>query len=137
MSKLKIFVAVAVTSVLTLIADSFLGLSEYSFAISFWLINLAGLIAALISSNKVARLIFFILIGLNIVGVSHIAYVSVTTSSAPIGGLALVAVIFNINVWIFGIGASAAPNWQASVKYGKTDKRSNWTKIDQGEDPTI
>lgn len=137
MSKLKIFLAISVTSVLTLIIDSILGLGEYSFAISFWLINIAGLFAALISSNKVARLIFFVLIGLNIIGVSHIAYVSITNPAAPIGGLAIVALVFNVNVWIFGIGASAAPSWQASVKYSKTDKRSNWTKIDQGEDPTI
>ena len=137
MSKSKIFIAIAGSSVITLVIDNLLGLNAFSFATSFWLINLAGSLAALISSNKVARLIFFALLTLNLIGVCHIAYVSVTNAAAPIGGLALVALAFNVNVWIFGIGASSAPNWQASTKYVKTDKRSNWTKIDQGEDPTI
>ncbi|MEN9693206.1 MAG: hypothetical protein RLZZ330_850 [Actinomycetota bacterium] len=137
MSKLKILMAIAFTSVLVLILSNALNLADFSFATSFWIINLAGLLAALISSNKIARLFFFMLIGLNLIGVSHIAYVSISNADAPVGGLAIVALIFNINVWVFAVGASSALNWQASAKYSKTDKRSNWTKIDQGEDPTI
>jgi hypothetical protein len=137
MSKLKVFLAFATTSGLTLALTSWQNLDKQSFAVSLWSVNLAGVVAALISSKIVARYIFFVLIFLNIIGVSHIAYVSVTNSDAPIVGLALVALIFNVNVWMAAMGASAAPNWESGTKYKPTENRSNWSRIDQGEDPTL
>ena len=136
MSKLKVFIAFAISTILVLILNGLQGLDSYSFAVSFWMVNIAGVLAAIISSNNAARFIFFALIAINILGISHIAYVSLTVADAPIAGLALVALIFNVNVWLAAMGASAAPKWQARTKY-LADNRSNWTKIDQGEDPTL
>lgn len=137
MSKIKILLAFSASSALTLIMSSWQELDKYSFAVSLWSVNIAGVVAALISSKTLARYIFFVLIFLNIVGVCHIAYVSLTNSQAPIGGLALTALIFNINVWLAAMGASAALNWQSGNKYKPTENRSNWSRIDQGEDPTL
>ena len=137
MSKLKVFLAFSVTSILILILNGLQNLDKYSFAVSFWSVNIAGVVAALISANVLARYIFFLLVALNVLGISHIAYVSITNPQAPIAGLALVALIFNVNVWLAAMGASAAPNWQSTTKYKPTENRSNWSKIDQGEDPTL
>jgi hypothetical protein len=137
MSKLKVFFAFAVTSVLTLVLDSLQNLSAYSFAVSLWTVNIAGVLAAIISSNRSARIIFFLLIGLNVLGMSHIAYVAVFNPEVPIVGLALVALLFNVNVWLAAMGASAAPSWKSATKYTNSEKLSNWAKIDKGEDPTL
>lgn len=137
MSKSKTFFVFAVSSVLVLILDSVLGLSEFSFAVSLWTVNLAGVIAAIISSNRTARFLFFVIIAINLIGMSHIAYVSITNPDVPIVGLAIVTLIFNVNVWLAAMAASAAPNWQTGTKYKTSEKSSNWAKIDQGEDPTL
>ena len=137
MSKVKLFLTFAITSVLVLVLDNLQGLSSYSFAVSLWTVNIAGVVAALISSNRVARNLFLVIIGINILGISHIAYVSITNPEVPIGGIALVALIFNVNVWLAAMGATAAPNWVTGTKYSNSEKRSNWAKIDQGEDPTL
>lgn len=137
MSKAKVFLYFATSSGLVAIFNSVLELDSASFAVGFWLVNLAGVIAALISSNRAARFLFFVIIAINVLAISHIAYVSITNAGAPILGLAIVALIFNVNVWMAGIAASAAPNWVGRNKYSETENRSNWTKIDQGEDPTL
>lgn len=137
MSKLKVFLYFAASSGLVAVFNSLQELDKYSFAVGFWTATFAGVVAALISSKQTARILFFVLIGLNILAISHIAYISVTNTEAPIFGLAVVALIFNINVWFAAIAASAAPNWVSRNKYSNTENRSNWTKIDQGEDPTL
>lgn len=137
MSKLKVFLYFAISSALIAVLSSWQTLDSYSFAAGFWTVNIAGVFAALISSNQTARILFFVLIVLNVLGISHIAYVSITNEEAPILGLALVALIFNVNVWVAAIAASAAPSWVSKNKYSNTENRSNWTKIDQGEDPTL
>ncbi len=131
------FLVFAISSLLILLLSNIFELSKFSFAVTIWTVNIAGVLAAIISSNKVARIIFFAIIALNLIAVCHIAYVSLSNSEAPVGALALVALIFNVNVWLGAMGASAALEWQSATKYTKSENGSNWTKIDQGEDPTL